>query len=43
MIKFRIWLAQLILGQHCACYKMGYHDLCDYRKQRVGGRSGTTV
>jgi hypothetical protein len=34
MIKrFRIWLARRILGNHCACYRMGYHNLCDYQQR----------
>jgi hypothetical protein len=36
--QFRVWLARLILGKHCACYNMGYHKLCDYSKQRIGGK-----
>jgi hypothetical protein len=31
--KLRIKLARWILGNHCACYRMGYHNLCD-AKQR---------
>lgn len=31
--RFRIWLARRILGNHCACYRMGYHNLCDYKQR----------
>lgn len=34
--RFRIWLARKILGDHCSCYKMGYHVLCDYSKRGLG-------
>lgn len=38
MIKnIRIWLARKILGKHCPCYKMGYHNLCDFRNHKIGG------
>ncbi len=40
MIKnFRIWLARKILGNYCSCYKMGYHNLCDFRNQKIGGKN----
>ena len=33
MIKnFRVWLARKILGNHCACYQMGYHHMVDFQK-----------
>ncbi len=38
MTRLRIALARWILGRHCACYKMGYHTLCDFTKQKIGGR-----
>jgi hypothetical protein len=38
MLKFRLWLARKILGQHCGCYVMGYHPLCDFRKRSTGGK-----
>jgi hypothetical protein len=28
----RIRLARWILGDHCPCYRMGYHNLCDSKK-----------
>lgn len=31
MTELRIKLARWILGKHCACYRMGYHTLCDYQ------------
>jgi len=31
--KLRIWLARKILGNYCACYRMGYHTLCDYKQR----------
>ncbi len=37
MTKLRIAIARWILGKHCACYNMGYHKLCDFRNQRIGG------
>jgi hypothetical protein len=34
MVKaLRIKLARWILGEHCACYKMGYHPLVDFRQK----------
>ena len=33
MMRFRIWLARKILGEHCACYRMGYHSMCDYQQR----------
>jgi hypothetical protein len=34
MIKqFRIWLARRILGNHCACYRMGYHSMVDFQQR----------
>jgi hypothetical protein len=36
MVKaLRIRLARWILGEHCACYKMGYHPLVDFRQKSV--------
>jgi hypothetical protein len=29
----RIKLARWILGKHCECYCMGYHNLCDYQQR----------
>ncbi len=37
MTKLRIALARWILGKHCPCYKMGYHNLCDFRNHKIGG------
>ena len=31
--KLRIKLARWILGNHCACYKMGYHNLVDFNQR----------
>lgn len=31
--KLRIRLARWLLGQHCECYRMGYHHMVD-RTQR---------
>lgn len=33
MMRFRLWLARKILGKHCPCYRMGYHNLCDYKQR----------
>jgi hypothetical protein len=30
--KLRIWLARKILGNYCAGYRMGYHNLCDSKQ-----------
>lgn len=30
MLRLRLALAKWILGQHCGCYVMGYHPLCEY-------------
>ncbi len=38
-MKFRVMLARWILGRHCACYNMGYHPLCDFRKRSIKGMS----
>jgi hypothetical protein len=36
MVKaLRIKLARWILGKHCACYKMGYHPLVDFRQKSI--------
>lgn len=39
MMQFRLWLARLILGKHCACYRMGYHSLSDYSQQQIGKKN----
>ncbi len=31
--KLRIKLARWILGNHCACYRMGYHNLVDFQQR----------
>ena len=31
--KLRIKLARWILGNHCACYQMGYHPLVNFQKR----------
>lgn len=34
MIKnFRVWLARKILGDHCPCYQMGYHNMVDFQQR----------
>ena len=43
IVKFRQWLAQKILGKHCACYRMGYHELCDFRKHKIGKKNVTKI
>lgn len=40
MIKaLRIKLARWILGEHCACYKMGYHPLVDFRQKSLDSQA----
>jgi len=29
--KMRIKLARWILGKHCSCYQMGYHNMVDFK------------
>jgi len=36
MMRIRIAIARWLLGHHCACYKMGYHPLCDFSKRKIG-------
>ncbi|QWE16234.1 hypothetical protein [Polynucleobacter sp. AP-Nino-20-G2] len=31
--KFRIKLARFILGKHCPCYQMGYHNMVDFQQR----------
>jgi hypothetical protein len=31
--KLRIRLARWILGNHCACYRMGYHTMVDWTER----------
>ena len=31
--RLRIWLARKILGNHCACYRMGYHSMVDFQQR----------
>ena len=31
--KLRIKLARWILGKHCPCYQMGYHNLVDFQRR----------
>ena len=31
--KLRIKLARWILGQHCPCYQMGYHNMVDFQQR----------
>jgi hypothetical protein len=38
MKRLRMALARWILGQHCACYNMGYHKMCDYTKRQIGNK-----
>jgi hypothetical protein len=31
--KLRIKLARWILGKHCPCYQMGYHNMVDFQQR----------
>ena len=31
--NLRIRLARWILGEHCPCYRMGYHNLVDFEQR----------
>ena len=31
--QLRIRLARWILGEHCACYRMGYHNMVDFEQR----------
>lgn len=31
--EMRIKLARWILGKHCPCYQMGYHNLVDFQQK----------
>ena len=31
--KLRIRLARWILGEHCPCYRMGYHTMVDFEQR----------
>ena len=31
--KLRIKLARWILGKHCPCYRMGYHNMVDFQQR----------
>jgi len=31
--KLRIRLARWILGEHCPCYRMGYHNMVDFQQR----------
>jgi hypothetical protein len=42
-LKLRVWLARKILGKYCACYKTGYHQLCDFRKHKIGNKNVTKI
>jgi hypothetical protein len=33
MKTLRLKLARWILGDHCPCYQLGYHNLCDYNQR----------
>ena len=33
--RLRIRLARWVLGRHCACYRMGYHNFCDYQQRAL--------
>jgi hypothetical protein len=37
--KFRIWLARKILGEHCPCYRMGYHNLVDFEQRSLEAKA----
>jgi hypothetical protein len=36
--KIRIKLIRMLLGNHCPCYRMGYHKLKDYNKTSIGNK-----
>lgn len=31
--QLRIRLARWILGKHCPCYRMGYHNMVDFKQR----------
>jgi hypothetical protein len=31
--EMRVKLARWILGKHCPCYQMGYHNLVDFQQK----------
>ena len=31
--KLRIKLARFILGKHCPCYQMAYHNMVDFQQR----------
>jgi hypothetical protein len=31
--QLRIKLARWILGKHCPCYRMGYHNMVDFQQR----------
>lgn len=31
--SLRLKLARWILGEHCACYRMGYHNMVDFQQR----------
>jgi hypothetical protein len=31
--QLRIRLVRWILGDHCACYRMGYHSMVDFQQR----------
>jgi hypothetical protein len=37
--NLRIRLARWILGTHCACYRMGYHDMVDFDQRCAQARA----
>ncbi len=37
--RLRIRLARWILGNHCACYQMGYHPLVDFQQRSVDAQT----
>ena len=37
--QLRIRLARWILGEHCPCYRMGYHNLVDFEQRSAEARA----
>ena len=33
--QLRIQLARWILGDHCACYRVGYHSMVDFQQRSL--------
>jgi hypothetical protein len=37
--NLRIRLARWILGTHCPCYRMGYHNLVDFEQRSAEAKA----